>query len=210
MRPLSVNIWRACFVFSAILLLAGGPRHPRGTMAEMLQHPNWGPAHALMLAGFAFLGLGLHLYGRQLADAVRTLRWLHWALLATVLQAVEMGVHTAASADAANLVAGRATPILSTHLGLSVVAYPIFGLTLAGLIVAGARDRVLGAPWTAGIGVIGALAHGAAPPLTVGFQLGWARLLFPLLVLFALWLLLAGLWPTSRKQDTTTVRDSAA
>jgi len=84
---------------------------------------------------------------------------------------------------------------LTTHLWLSVVLYPIFGLTFVGLIVAGVRDRVLGSVWIAWMGIVGALAHASAAPVVVLLKVERARSLFPLLILFALWTLLAGLWP---------------
>ena len=190
------GLWRLFFVLSALLLVAGGPRHPGGTMAEMLAHPDWVPSHALTLAGFVALLVGLLLYQRTGSLPERTRTWVRLAVLGTALQVIETALHTAASIDQANLVAGRATPVLSTHLWLSVVLYPIFGLTLVGLIVAGVRDRVLGSAWIAWLGIVGLVAHAVAAPLVVVFDLVWARDLFPLLVLFALWTLLVGLWPS--------------
>ncbi len=189
------GLWRLFFILSAVFLLASGPRHPGGTMAEMLAHPDWGWSHALTLTGFAWLLVGLILYQRSVVLPDRTRTWVGVALLGTALQVIEMVFHTAASVDQLNLVAGRATPVLTTHLWLSVVLYPIFGLTLVGLITAGVRDRVLGSVWIAWMGILGALAHVAAAPLVVLLKIERARILFPLLVLFALWTLLAGLWP---------------
>jgi hypothetical protein len=164
-------------------------------MAEMLAHPDWVPSHALTVAGFVSLLVGLILYQRSVSLPARTRTWVGLAVLGTALQAVEMVFHTAASIDHLNLVAGRATPVLTTHLWLSVVLYPIFGLTLVGLIIAGVRDRVLGSVWIAWMGILGALAHASAAPLVLLLKVERARILFPLLVLFALWTLLAGLWP---------------
>ena len=190
------GLWRLFFILSALFMVAGGPRHPGGTMAEMLAHPDWLPSHVLQLAGFVSLLVGLILYQRTVALPDRTRTWVGLAVLGTALQAIEMAVHTAASLDHPNLLAGRATPVLTTHLWLSVVLYPIFGLTLVGLIVAGVRDRVLGSVWIAWMGILGVLAHAAAAPLVVLLRIERARMLFPLLILFALWTLLVGLWPT--------------
>jgi len=170
-------------------------------MAEMLAHPKWVPAHALMLAGFLALLAGLILYQRSIALPDRTRRWVRLAAVATALQAVEMAFHTAAFVDHANLVAGRATPVLTTHLWLAVVLYPVFGLAVVGLIVAATRDRALGSPWIAWLGILGALAHGAAAPLTILTAIPWARMLFPFLILLALWLLLAALWPLRTREE---------
>ena len=54
---------------------------------------------------------------------------------------------------------------------------------------------MLGSPWIAWLGILGAAAHGAAPPLVVLLEVEWATFLFRLLLLFALWLVLAALWP---------------
>ena len=188
--------WRPLFLLAGALIIAGGPMHPGGTMAEMLADPSWVPCHTLVLAGFLALLVGLALYPRAVLPD-RTRRWLRWATVGTALQTLEMAVHTAAVVDHANLVAGRATPVLTTHLVLAVICYPIFGITMAGLIVAGARDRVLASRWVAWLGVAGALAHGAAPPVVLGTGSEWARILFPCVMLLALWLVLAAVWPRS-------------
>jgi hypothetical protein len=44
------NLWRMFFALSGAGILAGGPLHPVGTMADMLAHPDWFSAHALMLS----------------------------------------------------------------------------------------------------------------------------------------------------------------
>lgn len=189
------GLWRPCFILSALLIMIGGPMHPRGTMADMLGHHNWVPSHLLQLAGFIALLAGLILYGRAFVLPDRTRKWLRLAAVGTALQAVEMAFHTAAAVDHANLVAGSSTPVLTAHLWLSVVFYPLFGATIIGLILAAARDRAMGSPWISWLGILGALAHGAAAPLVIVFEVPYARLLFPCVLLLALWLLLAGLWP---------------
>jgi hypothetical protein len=195
MSRLRFGLWRAFFVLSALFILIGGPQHPGGTMAEMLAHPKWVPSHALMLAGFLAFLAGLILYRRSVPLPDRTRKWVRIAAIGTALQAVEMAFHTAASVDHANLMAGRATPILTTHLWLAVILYPIFALTVVGLIIAAMRDRALGSPWIGWLGIVGVLAHGAAAPLVIVFEIPWARILFPFVTLFALWALLAALWP---------------
>lgn len=68
-------------------------------------------------------------------------------------------------------------------------------ITVAGFIVATARERTLGSPWIAWLGVLGVVAWGAASPLVIGLRAGWATLLFPMVLLFALWMALAAAWP---------------
>lgn len=203
------GLWRVGFVLSAVLVMIGGPLHPKGAMVEMLANPHWVPAHSLMLAGFVALLVGLILYRRARSLPARSARWTRLAVYATVLQVIEMALHTAAAVDAGNLAAGRSTPVLSVHLALAVVAYPVFGLTMIGWIVATARDRSLASPWISWIGIVGLLGHGAAAPLTIVFQIAWAPLLFPLLMLFALWTLLAGVWPLRSRAAAEVVATPA-
>ncbi|HSU16972.1 hypothetical protein [Longimicrobium sp.] len=188
--------WRAGFALSGLLILAGGPRHPGGTMAQMLASPEWVPSHSLLLAAFAVLLGGLLLFRREHAALpVRTRRWLRLAIVGTALQTVEMAFHLASVTDLANLTAGRAAPVLTTHLVLAVLVSPIFAATIIGLVVAGALDRVLASRWIAPIAVAGALAHGLAAPLVVLGAPGNWRFLFPGVALFAVWLVLCALWP---------------
>ena len=194
--------WRVSFVLFAVLVAAGGPQHPKGTMEQMLADPKWVPAHALMLAGFVALLIGLILFGRGRALPPRTRRWLRWAVAGAIAQTVEMALHTAAAVDAANLVAHRSTPVLTTHLAFAVAAYPFFAATLIGFIVAAAKERALGSPWIAPVGILGAAAHGASAPLVVAFDVPGAGVLFPLLMLVALWALVAAFWPARVSLET--------
>lgn len=187
--------WRLPLLLAGVLVLLGGPRHPGGTMAEMLAHPDWVPGHVLVTAGFAALLAGLVLLARSGTVPAPGARWLRFAIAATVLQTVEMVVHTASVVDHGNLVAGRATPVLSTHLALAVAFYPAFGAAAAGLILTAARTRAVGSWWIAWLGVAGAVAHGASAPLTILTGDERFRILFPGVALFALWMVLAALWP---------------
>jgi hypothetical protein len=189
------NLWRACFVLGGITILAGGPMHPEGTMEEMLKHPDWFAAHALITVGFAAMAAGLFLWGRNRFAGPATRRWLRPALALTILQGLDMAVHTAAMVDHERLAAGLATPVLTTHLWLTAIVYPVFAVAVIGFLLAAGRDRVLGSWWIAWIGIAGAAGHGLAGPLTVVFEIPWARALFPLLVLVGIWMLLAACWP---------------
>jgi hypothetical protein len=193
---MKLQLWRGCFIVSALLLMAGGPQHPGGEMHEMLGNPKWVPAHSLLLAGIVVLLVGLLMFKRTTSLPGATQRWLRFAIIGTVLQTIEMAMHTAAVVDHDHLVAGQSTPVLTTHLWLAVLFYPIFGVTMIGFIIAGMRDHVIGSPWIGWLGIAGALANGLAPPLVVLFKIEGARILFPLLLLLAIWLILAGLWPS--------------
>jgi len=60
--------------------------------------------------------------------------------------------------------------------------------------VAATRERVVGSWWIAWLGIAGIAAYSAAPPLVVALHVPGAGVLFPLFMLFALWLILAAVW----------------
>jgi hypothetical protein len=60
------------------------------------------------------------------------------------------------------------------------------------------------------IGVLGGLAHGAAAPLTILTSLPWARRLFPLLLLVAVWLLLTAVWPLRQRSRSLSTEAPAS
>ena len=187
--------WRGSLFVAGAGILIGGPQHPGGTMAEMLAHPAWVRAHLWVLLGFLGLLAAQVLHRRDVALPPRSARWARLAIWATAIQAVEMVLHTAASVDHHNLVAGRATPVLSAHLAMAAVAYPLFGIVCSGWMIATSRDRTLGSPWIVWLGVAGALAHGAAAPLVILLEIPQARILFPMVMLLALWCVVATFWP---------------
>lgn len=168
-------------------------------MLEMLMHHDWFMAHALVTLGYGTMVAGLVGFSRTDANSPAMRRWTRLAIVGTALQTVEMAVHTAAMVDAGNLAAGRATPVLTTHLAMSVVFYPLFAITSAAFFIKGMRERAIGAPWIVWIGVIGTVANGIAPILVGLF--GWmeARILFAFMIGIAIWLLLAAVWPTSAR-----------
>lgn len=188
------NGWRAAFALAAVTLAIGGAMHPGGSMAMMLEHPDWLASHSLQFVAYAAMAAGLWLFGNGSLPPM-TSPWLRLALIGTIVQAIEMLFHTAAMVDHARLVAGAATPILTAHLALAVIAHPIFGITVSGFILNAARERVLGTIWLAPVGIIGALAHGAAAPLVVLFELEQARILFPMVVLLSLWMVIVAAMP---------------
>lgn len=186
-------VWRALFVVTAACIMIGGPQHPQGTMLQMLQDPKWFIAHAFMTAGFLALTAALVVIKRDLAGAPRVAKAIRFALPATIFQTIEMGLHTIANVDAANLAAGQATPVLTTHITLAVIAYPIWGAAMIALLVAGMRDRALGSGWIQWLGIAGLTAHGLSTPLVGLLQIESARILFPMILFFAIWMVLAAL-----------------
>lgn len=188
--------WRVLFALGGVLIFIGGPMHPGGTMAEMLAHEDWFMSHALMTVAFAAMTAGLVIFARE-AAAPRLARWTRFAIAGTAIQALEMAVHTAAYVDHANLVAGAPTPVLTTHLWMSILLSPLFGLAVAGFIIVAARERAIGSLWIAWLGVLGVLAYGVAATLIAILGAEWPRILFPAIIGLSIWLVLAAIWPSS-------------
>jgi hypothetical protein len=68
------------------------------------------------------------------------------------------------------LEAGEATPMLTTHLALSVVTEPLLGLSVAALAVAVARAAHTVPAWLPAGVVVGGVVFGAAAPLVAVTQ----------------------------------------
>jgi len=185
-------------------MMMGGPRHPsphldlpfRGSIALMLEDPEWAPSHLFILLSFVLLLVGLVLWERRAGLSGRARGWSRFALVAAGLAVVEMSLHAAAMLDAGRLRAGAATPILTTHLFLTAVVNPLLGLALGGLALHGARLGRLGSRWIAWMAVLGGAAYGAAGTYVV---LTHDQRVSPLFAvgssLLAFWFLLAAVWP---------------
>ncbi len=193
-----IRYWRVCFLIAAAGILAGGPMHPKGTMPEMLGNSTWVPAHSLMLAGFIALLIALILLRRETGLSEGMQKWSKLAVVATLLQAIEMALHDAATLDRTHLLLGQSTPILTTHLWLAVLIYPLFAIIMAGFILIAMRDRAVESKWIGWIGILGLIGHGISAPLVVAAGRAGASGLFALLTLFAIWMLLAALWPAPK------------
>ncbi|MEZ4379552.1 MAG: hypothetical protein R3B35_14850 [Gemmatimonadales bacterium] len=189
------RLWRPLLALGGILIVIGGPMHPGGTMAEMLADPAWIPSHSWVLAGFVALSVALFGYWRSVAQGPTMRRWAALAFVGTLIQTIELVFHLVAYVDLEHLLAGEPTPVLTTHLTLALGAYPVFGLLTAGAIVVGVRTGELGRAWFAPLGILGALAHGIAPLLVLTFEIEKARVLFPMVILFALWTVCVALMP---------------
>lgn len=190
-------IWRILFVAGAVLMMSGGPQHPGGTMLQMLQDPKWFISHALITAGFIALTAALVVMRREMAGAPRVAKAMRFALPVTILQTIEYVMHTIASVDAANLAAGNSTPVLTTHLTMALVVYPLWAAGMIPLVIAGMRDRAFGSKWIGWLGLAGLVAHGLSAPLAAGLGIAGARILFPMLMFFSLWMALAAIWPNA-------------
>lgn len=196
-------MWRTLFVVGGLLYFVGAFFHPRGTtMAEMLVDPAWIPAHAAVFVGFSLVTMGLVSFRRTVPVSPTMVRWVLATLVLAVPQVIEMGLHTMAYVDAGSLAhgdlhGGFSTPVLTTHLWLSTVAFTPFAVALIGLVWTGQRERSLGSPWIGWLGMIGAVAYGTVMWLVFVLQIDGAGVLFPIAHLAVpLWFVLAGVWPT--------------
>ncbi len=196
--------WRILFILAAICMGIGGPQHPQGeSIAQMMADPVWFASHAWICASFVALLAGLVLFRRSHAVPSRTRRWLKAAIVVTVLEAVEMALHAVAYVDLPNLLAGQSTPIYTTHMTMVMIVYPIFGVLFSAFILVAAGDRALGSIWIAPIGIIGALAHGAAGLLVVGFGIDSAGMGFSMIMLVMVWAFIAALMPVRAAEVPT-------
>ena len=205
------RIWRALFVGGGLLYFVGAFFHPRGmTMADMLIDPAWIPAHAAVFVGFALVTMGLVSFRRSVPVSPTMDRWLLATLVLAVLQIIEMGLHMMAYVDAGALAhgdlhGGLSTPVLTTHIWLSTLAFSPFAVALIGLIWIGQRERLLGSAWIGWLGMIGAAAYGSVMWLAFILQIDGAGVLFPIAHLAVpLWFVLAGVWPARQPASVSS------
>ena len=117
----------------------GAPRHPesdsedslRHELATMTSHDDWVLAHSFVVASTLLLATGLWL-------AYHYRSWptsLHRALFGTAsivsAYVVETVFHLASAVDSDELHHGDAAPVAFTHVGLSIVLYPVTGFAIA-------------------------------------------------------------------------------
>lgn len=201
MTLLRTHGWRIALVASAVAALVGGPMHPSGDaedplreeLATMTAHPDWVPAHSLIVVSAVLLAIGLTAAyrGRAWPTAHKA---LGVAAVAVSLYVVETLFHLAAAVDSHELHHGEQAPVAYTHLGLALVLYPIAGLAISYLASRqvmtwrGPR-RFTGVP-----GVVGGILHTLAVPLTLMLPTAELTPLFAgATVLIAVWSLTTGL-----------------
>ena len=194
-------IWRIFFILGGILMLIGGPQHPRGTMLEMLNNPLWFASHAYIFGGFTCWTVALWLMRRDIAPEGRADLWLRAAIWVSAIQAFDYIFHTMAYVDAAALAAGTSTPVLTIHMVLTPIVYPLYAIGIIGFIIAAQRTGMVGSPWIGWLGIAGAAAHGLAGIFVAGFAIDALRILFPMLMLLALWFIITGFIPVRYATD---------
>ena len=189
--------WPAVLLGAGGLVMAvGGSLHPHDaeetltdTLVGLLSSPAWGISHLLILAGVVLVVAGLAgaRQERLFPDQVRV--WLTVAIVCWTVAVVELVSHLLAGSEHRALEAGGATPMLTTHLTLSVVTEPLLGLSTAALAVAVARAaRTVPAWLLAVVGVVDGLVFGAAGPLVAVTQNPTFTALFSADALVSVWL----------------------
>jgi len=165
--------WRPLVAVAGLLTFVGGAMHPdasaanlplRANFASMMANGSWVPGHLIMTVGGAFLLGGVVLARRDwpLSDAL-----LRLALVAAVLNLVELVIHTAVVVDEAALRAGETHVLTALHLAGSGISYPLFGITVAILAwrLAGAWSRPL---WVvSAVGIIGGICNALSTTLAL-------------------------------------------
>jgi hypothetical protein len=210
--------WRLALAASGITMLIGGPMHPeaeakhplREELAIMTAHPNWVPAHLFVVLSTALLAVGLvAAYRGKAWPAIH--RALGVAALAVSLYLVETVFHLAAVVDSDNLHHGHSAPVAFTHVGLSVLLYPVAGLAIAYL----ASRQLVG--WrgprriTGLLGMAGGLVHALSVPLVLALPDTELSLMFAgSAVLIAVWSLVTGLAGAPRAAGVPAARHPVA
>lgn len=202
--------WRIAFVASGAAMLFGAPRHPeadaeeslRHELATMTSHDDWWLAHSFIVASTVLLAAGL-----WLAYASRS--WptvLRRALFATAvivsLYVVETVFHLASAFDSDKLHHGDAAPVAFTHVGLSVVLYPVTGAAIAYLAARIFATAQLRRKPLALLGIGAGVLHAASIPLTLIFpDTEFTAVFAGAAILMALWSLGTGLTGLGRSNS---------
>ena len=189
-----------CLPRAGLLFAVGGSQHPdaptdlsfRDNLAVMMEDDAWVPSHVLMATSGILLVAALLVVRRgRLWPAAE--RLLPFALVAATVNAVELVFHTLALVDRQELADGESPPLAMTHLALSVVAYPLFGIAIALLawrLASGWSPplRVL-----AVVGVVGGIANALSAPVAILTRENTFDFLFPVGgIAIAVWLVAIG------------------
>lgn len=176
-RILHAHGWRLLLVVSGVLLALGGRMHPgadaeddlRTELATMTADERWVPGHSLILASTILLATALWWAWRTDAWPAPVRRTLRWTAVAVSLYVVEAVMHLLAVTDSDALAHGHSAPVAMTHVGLSVVLYPVTGVSLA--LLAWSFGKAWGG-WRrpiAALGIVSGLAQAFSVPATVLF-----------------------------------------
>lgn len=198
-REARIGWWPWAMIAAAVAYVIGGMLHPdsdptlpeAAELAAWIGDALWVPSHTLILVGAIVLVPGLlGLLGARpgLSTGARRAGWV--AVVAAALWVLESLPHLGAATESAAAAAAQPTPILFSHQLLSLLVYPLLGLSVAALAVLGGRQ--LAHPVFAALALVGGLAWSVAP-WAVG-PLGFEALavLFPVGILMAVWFAAVG------------------
>ena len=194
--------WRLLIGLAGVLTFVGGSQHPDSSdsiplqerMAEMTGDTGpWVIGHGLMTVGAALLVAGLMRARR--ADAWPTATSiLPFAIVAATANAVELVLHTAAAVDHDRLVDGSWPPLTVTHLGLSLLTYPVFGIAVALLAARLLPAWPTPAKVFAVVGLLAGIANAVSTPLAIILDVDGAAALFPIAAIgISVWLVAVSL-----------------
>ena len=194
LRGVTGRRWPAVlFGVGGLVMAVGGSLHPHDaketltdTLVGLLSSPAWGTSHVLIIA-LVVAGLAGARRERLFPDAVRG--WLTVTTVCWAISVVELVPHLLAGSEHHALEAGESTPMLTTHLTLSVVTGPLLGLSTAALAVAVAvAARTVPAWLLAVVGAVGGVVFGAASPAVAITQNPALTTLFSADALVSVWL----------------------
>jgi hypothetical protein len=207
----TAHAWRLAFVASGAAMLIGAPRHPksdahdslRHELATMTSHEDWWYAHSFVVVSTVLLAAGLWLAYRYRSWPSALRRPLLATAVAVSAYVVETVFHLASAVDSEELHHGDAAPVAFTHVGLSIVLYPLTGLALAYL-----STRIFATVDTrrkplAAVGVLAGVLHGLSVPLTLVFpDTEFSPVFAGAAICLALWALGTGLAGMGRRAAT--------
>lgn len=169
--------WRIAFVLAGATMALGGRMHPeadaedslRQELATMTAGDTWVLSHTLIALGTALLAIGLWSAHRSRTWPTSTRLPLKVVAVTMSVYVVETLFHLASVVDSDALADGGPAPVAFTHVGLSLVLYPLTGLTFAWLSArlfraVGLPEKVFGV-----IGVVAGLLHATSVPMTIVF-----------------------------------------
>ena len=211
--------WRIAFGLAGVTMALGGRMHPeadaedslRQELATMTAGDTWVLSHTLLAIGTALLAVGLWAAHRSRTWPSSTRLPLHVVAVTMSLYVVETLFHLASVVDSDALADGGPAPVAFTHVGLSLVLYPLTGLTFAWLNArlfraVGVPEKVFGV-----IGVVAGLLHASSVPMTIVFPDAELSPMFAGAgMLFAAWSLGLGISGLRTVVDRPSVATSAA
>jgi hypothetical protein len=177
MNHVTTHAWRIAFVASGMAMLIGAPRHPesdahdslRHELATMTSHDDWWFAHSFVVASTVLLAAGLWFAYRFRSWPATLRRTLLITAMTVSAYVVETVFHLMSAVDSEELHHGDAAPVAFTHVGLSVVLYPLTGAAIAFLSARiFATVRLRRKPFAL-LGVAAGVLHALSVPLTLVF-----------------------------------------